>query len=249
MPEFCLIAVVAISVLSPLNMLGAEPQKPVHGEFAFESVAVGGEKRLYRLVVPKSVDLAKPAPLVVAFHGIALDSKELMPRYTKLNETATKHQFLLVYPEAAGKSWGLSPEKAKDDLEFFDALLTTVKARYKIDTNRIYVVGMSNGGYFAHLIGKRRSTVVAAVASHSGPSGLTSLAGVNAERKFPVMIIHGERDHIFPIEQARQDRDKYKKEGHRVEYLEIPKMGHMWAVKADVNEKIWNFFEKQSLDR
>jgi hypothetical protein len=36
--------------------------------------------RTYRLVAPESVGLAKPAPLVVAFHGMLIDSKDLMPR-------------------------------------------------------------------------------------------------------------------------------------------------------------------------
>ena len=37
---------------------------------------------------PKSVDLDKPAPLVIAFHGLLIDSKDVMPKYTKLDELA-----------------------------------------------------------------------------------------------------------------------------------------------------------------
>ena len=65
----------------------------------------GGVTREYRLVVPKSIDLDKPAPLVIAFHGMLIDSKDVMPLYTKLNETAAKYQFMLVYPNAIDKSW------------------------------------------------------------------------------------------------------------------------------------------------
>ena len=216
--------------------------EPKHGEFAAESVKVGSDTREYRLVVPKSVDLAKPAPLVIAFHGMLIDSKDLMPKYTKLNDTAEKHKFIIAYGEAIKKSWGFAPDKIKKDLAYFDALLAKLTTEYKIDPDRIYVLGMSNGGYFAHLVGKERSKTVAAVASHSGPLGAQTLLGINADRKFPVLIIHGDKDNLMPVEWARDNRDRYKKEGHEVQYVELAGLGHVWATKHDINETIWKFF-------
>ena len=222
---------------------------PKHGDFGSETVKVGDVTREYRLVVPKTVDLAKPAPMVVAFHGMLIDSKDVMPQYTKLNETAEKHGFIIAYPNAIGKSWGIAPEKVKNDLAFFDALLWKLAATYKIAPDRVYVVGMSNGGYFAHLVGRERSKIVAAVASHSGPLGLQTLLGVNAERKFPALIIHGARDSLFPVWIARENRDKYKREGHEVKYVELKNVGHMWGTKADINETIWKFFDDHPLEK
>jgi polyhydroxybutyrate depolymerase len=227
--------------------VGAAESKP--GEFGSESVKVGGALRQYRLVVPKTVDLSKPAPLVVAFHGMLIDSKDLMPRYSKLNETAEKHQFLIAYPEAVGKSWGLTPDKVKNDLAFFDALVAKVSADYKIDEDRVYVLGMSNGGYFAHVVGRERSKVVAAVASHSGPLGLDTLLGIHAARKFPVLIIHGDQDKLLPVDWARENRDKYRKEGHEVKYVELSGYGHVWGIKVDINETIWKFFADHPRDK
>lgn len=197
-----------------LLALSADP-KP--GTFASEKVEAGGATRHYRLVVPKAADPAKPAPLVVAFHGMLIDSKDVMPAYTKLSDTAQKHGFLLAYPDAVGGSWGIDPKKVKADLLFFDALLEKLRGEYRIDPDRVYVVGMSNGGYFAHLVGKERSKTVAAVASHSGPLGLQTLLGVRAERKFPVLIVHGDRDKLFPVEFARENRDKLQARGARGE--------------------------------
>jgi polyhydroxybutyrate depolymerase len=219
------------------------------GDFGAETVKVGDATREYRLVVPKTVDLAKPAPLVVAFHGMLIDSKDVMPQYAKLNETAEKHGFIIAYPNAIRKSWGIAPEKVKNDPAFFDALLRKLAATYKIDQDRVYAVGMSNGGYFAHLVGRERSKIVAAVASHSGPLGLQTLLGVNAERKFPALIIHGHLDRIFPVVIARENRDKYRREGHEVKYVELKNVGHMWGTKADINETIWKFFEDHPLEK
>lgn len=226
-------------VVSAADLVTSKP-----GEFAAESVQIGKVKREYRLVVPKTVDLTKSAPLVVAFHGMIIDNKDVMPKYSKLNETAEKEQFVLAFPQALGGHFGIKPDKVKEDLAFFDALIKKLSTDYKIDPDRVYVLGMSNGGYFAHLVAKERSKVVAAVASHSGPLGLQTLLGVHAERKFPVLIIHGDKDRIFPVAFARENRDKYQHEGHEVKYVEITGLDHEWGVKQDINATIWKFFEE-----
>jgi polyhydroxybutyrate depolymerase len=230
--------------LAPAPVAAADIKPGTHGTFADESLDVGKQKRAYRLVVPKSVDLGTPAPLVLAFHGLLIDSKDVMPKYTKLDELAADKKFVIAFPEAEGKMWGIAPDKVTRDLAFFDELLKTLQAKYLIDPNRIYVLGMSNGGYFAHLVGKERSKVVAAVMSHSGPLGLQTLLGIKANRKFPVMIVHGDKDVILSVDFARENRDKYKKEGHEVNYVEIAGMGHEWATKQSINDRIWEFFEK-----
>jgi polyhydroxybutyrate depolymerase len=176
-----------------------------------------------------------------------IDSKDVMPRYTKLGEAAQKHKFLIAFPAAIGASWGIEPKKVASDLAFFDALVDKLKSDYKIDDKRIYVLGMSNGSYFAQLVGKERSKSVAAVAAHSGPLGLQTLLGIRAERKFPVLIVHGQDDRLFGPNLFRENEDKYKREGHEVERVEIDGLGHFWGVKANINDTIWEFFEKHRL--
>ncbi|MBI2808993.1 MAG: dienelactone hydrolase family protein [Planctomycetes bacterium] len=235
-----------------LLCLGNLPYAPTlgesnHGNFGSKRLMAGDVVRDYRLVVPKSVDLTRPAALVIAFHGMLIDSKDVMPIYTRLNETAAKHRFILAYPNAIKGSWGLTADKVKTDLAFFDSLVAKTHAEYKIDPARIYVLGMSNGGYFAHLVVKERSNTIAAAASHSGPLGLQTLFGIKAARKFPVLIIHGDRDPILPVDWARENRDKYKREGHEVKYIELKGLGHAWGTKENINEVIWQFFAKRPL--
>jgi poly(3-hydroxybutyrate) depolymerase len=236
---------IALLFAPTICLHAAEPQ---NGNFSAETIKVGSATREYRLIVPKSVDLAKPAPLAIAFHGMLIDSKDVMPRYTELDKAAEKHKFLIAFPNAIGKSWGIDPKKVNNDLALFDALVAKISADYKIDAKRIYVLGMSNGGYFAHLVGKERSKTVAAVCAHSGPLGLQTLLGIGAQRKFPVIIVHGKDDRLFPVSIARENRDKYKHEGHDVKLVEIDGLGHFWGVKADINETIWQFFAEHPLE-
>jgi poly(3-hydroxybutyrate) depolymerase len=169
-------------VLAVSSCAGTPPPTAKHGEFAAEVLMVGGTKREYRLFVPTSVDLARPAPLVVAFHAMLIDSKDVMPTYTGLNETAQRHGFVIAYPNANG-------------------------------------------------------------ASYSALLGLEALGGVNAARKFPVLIVHGTFDLIFPYRLARENANTYRREGHEVNYIEIPGLAHAWARDANVNEQIWAFFD------
>jgi polyhydroxybutyrate depolymerase len=236
-------------LLTPAFAAVAEEKTGTHGTFVDEKLKVGSQERLYRLMVPKLLDLKNPASLVVAFHGMGIDSSKVMPLYTKLDNLAAEKKFILVYPEAIGRSWGIDPKKVTADLAFFDALVAEISAKYEVDANRIYVLGMSNGGYFAHLVGKERSTKVAAVCSHSGPLGLQTILGINAERKFPVMIVHGDKDRLFDVKIARENRDKYEREKHEVKYVEVPGLNHFWASDVKINNQIWDFFEKHPLKK
>src|SRR5262245_51993452 len=134
---------IMMSRIAGIALLCAGCSAPAHepGVLPSETIEVGKKTREYRLVVPKSVDLAKPAPLVIAFHGMGIDSKDLMPKYTKLDELAKAKEFILVYPGAEGRAWGLVPEKVADDLAFFDALLGKLTKDYRVDADRVYVLG------------------------------------------------------------------------------------------------------------
>jgi predicted esterase len=58
-----------------------------------------------------------------------------------------------------------------------------------------------------------------------------------------VLIVHGTFDLIFPYRLARENANTYRREGHEVNYIEIPGLAHAWARDANVNEQIWAFFD------
>jgi polyhydroxybutyrate depolymerase len=226
------------------------------GIFPDEKMAVGRQTREYRLVVPDTVDLSKPAALVFAFHGMGEDSKDNMPVSTGLNDLASEHRFIVVYPGAIVreipqglvKGWALTPEFAAQDLAFFDALLKKLEGQYMIDANEVFVTGMSNGGYFAEVVGRERSEEVAAVEANSGDLGQLDLALLVTGRKFPVMLVHGADDPIFPVEMAREAKGIYEASDHEVKYVEVPGLGHAWATKVNINEQMWDFFSSHPLN-
>jgi polyhydroxybutyrate depolymerase len=228
---------------------------PKAGVFPDETITVGPEVREYRLVVPATVDLTKPAPLVFAFHGMGDDNKDHMPVTTGLNDLAAEHRFILVYP-ASGPivtergtihGWALTPDRAAADLAFFDALRARLESRYRIDPAAVYLTGMSNGAYFAHLVAREDQDVVAAVAAHSGELGELDLYKLTEGRKFPVLMIHGDADPIFPVDGARHDAALYQATGHEVKLIIVPGLAHAWGPPDAYNEQIWNFFQSHRI--
>ncbi len=254
----CLVVGTAILMANAAAALAADaPASPSFtgkaGVFTDEKITVGGEERIYRLEVPSSIDLSKPAPVVFAFHGMGEDNKDHYSTISGLPELAAEHKFILVFPAAAGqvvqgqavKAWALAPERAVADIRFFDALLVKLQNEYRIDPDAVYVTGMSNGGYFAHLLTRERADIIAAVAVHSGELGQFDLPFIQTARKFPVMIIHGDADPVFSVDLARSARVLYEGAGHPVTYVEIPGWGHAWDPRVD--EKIWDFFSTHRL--
>lgn len=218
------------------------------GTFPDEKIDISGTSREYRLFVPKSVDDSKPVPILFAFHGFLIDNKDLMSAYSQLDKLAEQEGFVLVFPNAVSKAWKLIPALAKDDFALFDQLLAHLSEKYNLDKNRVYLCGMSNGAYFSHLLASQRSDVVAAIGCHSGGLGLLSRREPSVKHKYGVFIVHGEDDSIVKVEEGRKARDAYKKWGFPYDYLEVPKHNHLWALKADVNTKMWKLFEAHPLD-
>lgn len=215
-----------------------------HGTFENNTLVVNDEPRFYRLVVPDNLDLNQENTLIFAFHGLGIDSKDFMPVYSELNTLAREMNAIIVYPGAQHGSWGLNSIQTQKDLDFFSLLLTKIKTAYRIHPERINAIGMSNGAYFCHILAKHQSEVLSSIAAHSGMVGLEFVFGINASRKYPVLLIHGTNDPIFNITTARNDLQKYQNENHPAKLIEVTDLGHEWAGSIHINDSIANFFEQ-----
>lgn len=217
------------------------------GTFENNTISVDGEIRNYRLVVSEKLDLESPNKIIFAFHGLGIDSKDLMPVYSKLNDLAENINAIIVYPNAQNGSWSLNQKQTEKDLNFFEVLLKDLKSKYAIDEKNIHITGMSNGAYFCHIVAKTNSEKIASVSAHSGMIGLEFVLGINSTRKYPVLLIHGDKDPIFYINIARSDLSKYKNENHKAKLIEVNDLGHEWANKININDSIAVFMTENPL--
>ena len=103
-------------------------------------------ERNYFIHVPKTYNSKKNVPLVLAYHGRG-DSAYMFMYYTKFNDIADKHNFIVVYPQGTEHkgATGWQNNNGVDDIAFTQVLIDKIVTEYKVDASRVYVTGMSNG--------------------------------------------------------------------------------------------------------
>jgi polyhydroxybutyrate depolymerase len=114
-------------------------------------------------------------PLLLVLHGGGgnADNAERMTGFTA---KAQREGFIVVYPEGssrfrqklltwnAGHCCGYAMEHKVDDVGFIQSLIKQLLKQYPIDSARVYVTGMSNGGMMTHRLGRELAGQVAAIA-------------------------------------------------------------------------------------
>ncbi len=230
--------VLQAAALGAVGLVTGRASAEARDVYPDQSLRVDGLLRRYRLVVPASAN-AKP-PLMIALHGMLIDSPSVMPLYTGLDEMARARGCVLVYPKSFENHWPLSfGSKLQRELRFLDALVSEMQRTRGTDPQRNYLLGMSNGGYFAVVVASRRSQFLAGLAVHSGSAGVMGF-GFETKRKFPVFVAHGDADPIINVRDGRYLGDMFRRLNHPTAYAEFPGLGHIWARDQDVNARIWS---------
>jgi polyhydroxybutyrate depolymerase len=162
-----------------------------------------GEKRTYRLYVPKSYDPARPAPLVISMHGGGLWGAAQM-EMSQWNATADEQGLLVVYPSGAGgggpRAWRVGAtggDGSARDVRFIAELIDTLRSSYSIDPTRIYADGLSNGGGMAFLLSCTLSDRIAAVGLVASAQFLPWSA-CKDQSAVPMIAFHGTDDRLAP---------------------------------------------------
>jgi len=198
------------------------------------SVLVDGRSRTYLLHVPASVPSAKPAAVVLAFHGGGADA-ESMARFSGLNEKADRAGFVVIYPNGtgrlrrlltfnAGNCCGYAMQQQVNDVAFTRALLDEVATVVGVDRGRVYATGMSNGAMLAYRLAAELSDRLAAIAPVGGPMAIEQ---IRPQRPLSVMHFHGTDDRFAPFEGGMGDRSL-----SRTKFLSVGTSIQAW-VKAN----------------
>jgi predicted peptidase len=146
--------------------------------------------------LPADSILDSKPPILIFLHGKSLSGTDInrVKRYGVIHEieNGRKIPAIVVAPQVASGSW--DPDKILEVLKY-------VQAHYNTDSARIYVCGMSLGGYGTmHFAGKYPGQITAGVALCGGgnPKDACNLASI------PLWIQHGNRDEAVPIKQSQE---------------------------------------------
>lgn len=146
--------------------------------------------------LPADSILKNNPPILIFLHGKSLSGTDLnrVKKYGVIHEIEKGRQVpaIVVAPQVASGAW--DPDKVLELLEY-------IQKNYSTDTSRVYVCGMSLGGYGTlHFAGKYASKITAAVALCGG--GNTKDAKNLAT--IPLWIQHGTADEAVPVSQSRE---------------------------------------------
>ena len=202
----------------------------------------------YLLFLPQGYNPKSPKrwPLMLFLHGAGERGSDLKKVAVhgppKVVRNRPDFQFILVSPQCpSGERWS-------DDVLL--ALLDSVIKKHKVDTNRVYLTGLSMGGYGTWSLGLKHPERFAAIAPVCGGGETIDvlLAGRQksaALKSLGVWAFHGARDNVVPLEESERMVAALRKAGVKgVELTVYPEAQHDSWTETYKNNKLYEWFLK-----
>src|SRR6266852_8907791 len=186
-----------------------------------------GSRGGFSLYVPEYYTPNRAWPLVMALHGGSGNGRGFLWSWLR---DARSHGAILVAPTATGgankSTWALMGEDT--DTPNLVRILASVQARWNIDSSRLLLTGMSDGGTFCYVTGLEGAspfTHLAPIAATFHPL-MVEMADAERLRGLPIYLVHGRLDWMFPVQVARQTREILSRAGADVTYRELDDLSH-----------------------
>jgi predicted peptidase len=214
-----------VLVASPA-FAAAPPATAVQQEIHFEAQSPVAAKIDYLLFLPQGYEKsAQRWPLMLFLHGagecgtnLAKVKRNGPPKYVASHPG---FPFILVSPQTSG-GWNNNT---------LIALLDNVINKYRVDTHRIYLTGLSMGGSGTWDLAAAHPDRFAAIVPVSGvgnPADAKKLAAL------PIWVFHGAKDTIISVEWDRKMVAAITAAGGNIKYTEFPDAHHnIWSKTYD----------------
>ncbi len=173
----------------------------------------------YLLYLPKDYDKEEKWPLVLFLHGSGErgDNVDLVKVHgpPKLIAAGKDFPFIVVSPQCPKDMWW-------EPIELV-ALLDDIERKYKVDADRVYVTGLSMGGFGTWRLAAYAPQRFAAIAPICG-GGETYWTKQIAH--IPTWVFHGAKDSVVPVERSMAMVESLKKDGAAPKLTVYPTAGH-----------------------
>lgn len=202
---------------------------------AFEREITKTVRGRYLVFLPKDyAQTSQRWPMILFLHGVGErgDSLDLVKLHgpPKLVQDREDFPFIVVSPQApSGEVW--SPD-------VLTGLLDEVLAKFPIDPDRIYLTGLSMGGYGAWALAIEHPERFAAVVPISGGG---NPARVCALKDLPVWAFHGARDSVVLPRQSEQMVQALQACGGRVTLTIYPDATHDAWTRTYANPDLYEW--------
>jgi len=194
----------------------------------------------YRLLKPARVEAGRAYPLVVFLHGAGergddnVSQLKYLPTWMAEPERRDRFPCFLLAPQCRANDqwvrvpWGESQSRPlarepSDAMKVVLGILDHVISTYPVDENRVYLTGLSMGGYGCWDLALRQPMRFAAVAPICGGGDESQAARLIA---VPILAYHGDADQAVPVVRTRRMIEAIRQAGGQPLYRELPGVGH-----------------------
>lgn len=191
---------------------------------------------------PDPMDNQDPKPVVIFLHGRSLSGNDLnrVKRYGTIAaiEKGREIDAYVIAPQVpSGAFW--DPDKVMDIVDW-------AWDNYNIDEDRVYVIGMSLGGFGAIDVANAYPDRIAACLAMCGGSYQKDFSGL---AQVPLWVIHGTADAAVPVSQSDRVVNEVKKvaDDDRVIYQRIPGMNHSRPARHFYIPEVYDWLMTHSL--
>jgi polyhydroxybutyrate depolymerase len=188
-------------------------------KFPLHAIQVGQQARVYTVEKHRVDGSHGLLPVIVFLHGTGTQITDIPARFDiPFGELSELGPALIVRPQGANRTWdvipagidtyrrlsGLDGEKV-DDIGFLRALISQMVEHEDGDPLRVYLVGVSMGGYMAVRVACELSDRVAAVAAVISTARASQLSHCANARSIPVLLMASTNDPEVPYAGQRGD--------------------------------------------
>lgn len=212
--------------------------------FQYTTMKVDGTERTYAVYVPPDYTPHEKWPLVVFLHGAARRGSDGYGQTDQglgpaIRSNPEMFPCIVVMPQCPeGKYW-------PDVAEHIDTAIAQTLRDYRIDGNRIYLTGLSLGGFGTFYYGADRAHTFAAMMPIAG-GGMDRCVPPLVD--IPMWVFHNTGDRTVPVARSREMVNALKAAGSEVRYTEFPDKGHDAWTKAYTNPDVIEWLLTQQKD-
>lgn len=251
----------AFLLLFLLPLCAMAQKKPALEALLAPHAFISGKAKLnYRLLQPETVEANKTYPLVIFLHGAGErgnDNKKQMVHgiadFAK-DSTRKKHPCFLIAPQCPmNRRWvevdwsaksHTMPQEASEQAALLLELIEKLCREQPIDRKRIYLTGLSMGGYGTWDLLCRKPELFAAGLPICGGGDETKAGRLT---KIPIWAFHGDKDTAVKVERSRNMIEAIKKAGGKPRYTEYAGVAHDSWTRTYRDAKVvdWLFEQKK----
>jgi len=197
----------------------------------------------YLLYLPEDYKQdTKNYPLMLFLHGAGERGNDLQKVAihgpAKLIKQGKEFPFIIVSPQCPENQWW--------DIESLDLLLKDISNQYRVDKNRIYLTGLSIGGYGTWAMAMEYPRRFAAIAPICG-GGTPVIAG--KIKHLPTWVFHGAKDEVIPLKNSQEMVDALKDAGGNVKFTIYSEAQHDSWTKTYNNPELYEWFLSHSKNK